>query len=174
MSFVRRLKDFAVDTDDKYSRLIESGYNRLPDNSIGRAVKSAGYMVGGASPSFQGPAIDTSANPSKISKLMGHAIPAANAVTKYGLPAAGLTAAGLALNGWTNELNNIGTDPEKLMVTHTRPERMHASLQGNVSVADEPEANALGLNDTETAALAALMLTGGLGGGVGIGRTLKR
>ena len=44
MSFVRRLKDFAVDADDKYSRLIESGYNRLPDNSIGRAVKSAGYM----------------------------------------------------------------------------------------------------------------------------------
>lgn len=171
MSFIRGLKNLAVNADDRYSQLIESGYNRLPDNSIGRAVKSAGYMVGGASPSFQGPAIDTSANPSWMSKAVGHAVPVANAVTKYALPA---TAAGLALNAWANELNNSGTSAEKLMVTHTRPERMHSQLQSNVSMADEPEANTLGLNDTETAALAALMLTGGLGGGVGIGRSMMR
>jgi len=86
-------------------RNIDSAYSE----KIGRmykdahpAMRTAAYTVGGATPSFQKIEIDRVYGPETMPQRVGreameYAIPAANAVPKYVLPAAGVTLAGSAL-----------------------------------------------------------------------------
>jgi hypothetical protein len=86
-------------------RSIDSAYSAKIGNmykDAHPAVQTAAYTVGGATPSFQKIDIDRVYGPETMPQRVGrevmeYAIPAANAVPKYVLPAAGVTLAGSAL-----------------------------------------------------------------------------
>ena len=93
---LRRAGEAIRSMDDAYSAKIAGMY----DNA-NPTVRAAAYMVGGAHPSFRKAEPDYRDGASDMERMMGSAaeylIPAANAVPKYVLPAAGVTAAGHAL-----------------------------------------------------------------------------
>ena len=83
--------------DDAYSAKIANMYE-----GSSPAVQAASYMVGGAHPSLRKGEIDRVYGPETMPQRVGrevmeYAIPAANAVPKYLLPAGGVTLAGKAL-----------------------------------------------------------------------------
>ena len=86
-------------------RSIDSAYSEKIGNmykDAHPAMRTAAYTVGGATPSFQKIEIDRVYGPETMPQRVGrevmeYAIPAANAVPKYVLPAAGVTLAGSAL-----------------------------------------------------------------------------
>ena len=96
--------EWIADKDDRYSGLIREMYNRVPDNDLGTAVKSAGYLLGGGVPSFRGPMPDLSDNPDRVSAALAHTFPYVNMVPKYVIPGAGVTAAGAGLVELTNQV----------------------------------------------------------------------
>ena len=79
--------------DDAYSAKIAQMYE-----GANPAVKAAAYMAGGAHPSLRKAQPEYKDNASRgeiaVGKIAEYAIPAANAVPKYVLPAAGVTLAG--------------------------------------------------------------------------------
>ena len=89
--------------DEAYSAKIAGMYEGA--NPI---VRNASYMVGGAHPSFSRADFERrESDPDWVHGLeagLSYAIPAANAVPKYIIPAAGVTAAGHGLMGIANAL----------------------------------------------------------------------
>tara|TARA_B100000963_G_scaffold341553_1_gene341373 strand:- start:210 stop:587 length:378 start_codon:yes stop_codon:yes gene_type:complete len=91
------LLDKAVEIDDAYSDKIANMYAET--NPV---VQAAAYLVGGASPSLRKAQPQRDIGPETRGQMLGqqameYAVPAANAVPKYVLPAAGVTLAGQAL-----------------------------------------------------------------------------
>ena len=83
--------------DDAYSAKIANMYQ-----GSSPAVQAASYVVGGAYPSLRKGEIDRVYGPETMPQRVGrevaeYALPIANAVPKYVLPAAGVTLAGQAL-----------------------------------------------------------------------------
>lgn len=82
--------------DDAYSAKIAALYDQANP-----AVRAAAYLVGGAHPSLRKAEVDYRDDASKLEQLLGntsqYAIPAMNAIPKYVIPAAGVTAAGAGL-----------------------------------------------------------------------------
>ena len=76
--------------DDAYSAKIAQMYE-----GANPAVQAAAYMVGGASPSLRRAQPDMAEG--MVKTALDYGIPAANAVPKYVLPAAGTVMAGQAL-----------------------------------------------------------------------------
>lgn len=97
MSILGRIGRGVRGVDDVYSDKFAQMYART-NNPV---VKAAGYMVGGAHPSFRLAEPDYRDGANKVQQMLGnaskYAIPAVNAVPKYVLPAAGITAAGMGL-----------------------------------------------------------------------------
>ena len=98
MSILRRFAKGVRGLDDDYSATIADMYK-----GANPAVRAVGYMVGGAHPSFR-KAIrqDRPIGPETRMEQLGrnaleYGIPAVNAVPKYVLPPAGVTAAGMGL-----------------------------------------------------------------------------
>ena len=91
--------------DDAYSAQIASLYE-----GANPAVQAAAYMGGGAHPSLRKaqPEVGEGAGRGEraLASALQYAIPAANAVPKYVLPAAGVTAAGHGLMAVANALQN--------------------------------------------------------------------
>ena len=92
--------------DDAYSAKIAQMYGNGP-------AQAAAYMVGGAHPSLRLAEPVINGNESKLEQLLGevsrYAIPAANAVPKYVLPATGVALGGIAVN---DLLSILGKDTE--------------------------------------------------------------
>lgn len=91
------LLENAVKIDDAYSDKIANMYAET--NPV---VQAAAYLVGGASPSLRKAQPQRDIGPETRGQMLGrqameYAVPAANAVPKYVLPAAGITLAGQAL-----------------------------------------------------------------------------
>ena len=82
--------------DDSYSAHSAGMYDKANP-----AVRTAAYMVGGAHPSFRKAEPDYRDGAGQMEQMLGtamqYAVPAANAVPKYVLPAAGVTLAGKGL-----------------------------------------------------------------------------
>ena len=93
--------------DDQYSQKIAELYQ-----NANPAVQAAAYTVGGAHPSFRRADVDIDTGASnrerQMAALAQYAIPAANAVPKYLIPAGGITAAGLGLLELTEQLSPSG------------------------------------------------------------------
>jgi len=91
--------------DDAYSAKIAELYE-----GANPAVQAAAYMGGGAHPSLRKakPEVGEGAGRGEraLASVLEYAIPAANAVPKYVLPAAGVTAAGHGLMAVANALQN--------------------------------------------------------------------
>ncbi len=97
MNGLRKAGGFIRNIDSAYSAKIGEMYK-----GANPVVQGAAYTVGGATPSFQKIEIDRVYGPETMPQRVGrevmeYAIPAANAVPKYVLPAAGVTLAGSAL-----------------------------------------------------------------------------
>ena len=94
--FLTGLLGKAREVDDAYSARIGKMYE-----GSNPAVRTAAYTVGGAHPSLRKAEPDYRDGASKLEQAIGnaavYAIPAANAVPKYVLPAAGVTLAGKGL-----------------------------------------------------------------------------
>lgn len=88
------------DFDDKYSEKIAGLYENA--NPVAQA---AAYTMGGAHPSFRRAEVELADNP-QLQAALSYAIPAANAIPKYALPAAGVTLAGKALIDIANLVNS--------------------------------------------------------------------
>ena len=90
--------------DDAYSAKIAGMYS-----NANPAVQAASYMVGGAHPSFRKGQVEVKPDAGRREKAMAEAInyalPIANAVPKYVIPAAGITAAGMGLLELTDAMN---------------------------------------------------------------------
>ena len=89
--------------DDAYSKQIAGLYE-----GANPAVQAASFMVGGAHPSLRKaqPEVGEGAGSGEraLASVLEYAIPAANAVPKYIIPAAGVTAAGHGLMEVANAL----------------------------------------------------------------------
>ncbi len=97
MNGLRKAGEGIRNIDSAYSAKIGNMYK-----DANPAVQTAAYTVGGATPSFQKIEIDRVYGPETMPQRIGretmeYAIPIANAVPKYVLPAAGVTLAGQAL-----------------------------------------------------------------------------
>lgn len=92
--------------DDAYSARIGEMYK-----GASPSMQAASYMVGGAHPSFR-KAIPTGMEDGLAKTALEYAIPAANAVPKYALPAVGVTLAGKALVDLTNGFGGQADQPE--------------------------------------------------------------
>ena len=100
------LLDKARAVDDAYSSKIADMYAET--NPLAQA---AAYLVGGASPSLRKAQPQRDIGPETRGQQLGrkaleYAVPAANAVPKYVLPAAGVTLAGKALIDATSLLGD--------------------------------------------------------------------
>ena len=98
----------AGDTVLTGARKLDEGYsNKIAEMYEGAnpAVQAAAYTIGGAGPSLRKFDVEIADNP-KLQELMSYAIPAANAVPKYALPAAGVTLAGKALLDVASAINS--------------------------------------------------------------------
>ena len=97
--------------DDAYSARIANMYQ-----GSNPAVQAAGYLVGGAHPSFRKAQPDYRDGASKLEQALGnaseYAIPAANAVSKYVLPAAGVTLAGQGLIDLTAQFGGTADEQQ--------------------------------------------------------------
>ena len=93
--------------DDAYSAKIGELYT-----DANPAVQTAAYMVGGAHPSLR-KAIPEGMEDGLAKTALEYAIPAANAVPKYVLPAVGVTLAGKALVDLTNGFGGAADQPEQ-------------------------------------------------------------
>ena len=93
---IRKAGEMLRRMDDAYSVNIAKLYR-----DAGPTVKFGSYMIGGAHPSFRKavPLIKDGAGQMEqmLGTAMQYAVPAANAVPKYVLPAAGVTLAGKGL-----------------------------------------------------------------------------
>ena len=73
------------------------------------AVQAAAYMVGGAHPSLRKGQVEVKPGAGErervMAEAMNYALPIANAVPKYVIPAAGITAAGMGLLELTDSMN---------------------------------------------------------------------
>ena len=97
MNGLRKAGEGIRNIDSAYSAKIGNMYK-----DANPAMRTAAYTIGGATPSFQKIEIDRVYGPETMPERVGrevmeYAIPAANAVPKYVLPAAGVTLAGSAL-----------------------------------------------------------------------------
>ena len=96
MDGLRKAGSAIQSVDDAYSAKIAGIYR-----GSNPAVQTAAYLVGGAHPSFRKAEPDYRDGASKFERALGnaavYAIPAANAVSKYVLPTAGVTLAGKGL-----------------------------------------------------------------------------
>lgn len=92
--------------DDAYSARIGEMYK---DANPG--VQAAAYMFGGAHPSLR-KAVPEGMEEGLAKTALEYAIPAANAVPKYALPAVGVTLAGKALVDLTNGFGGQADQPE--------------------------------------------------------------
>ena len=104
------------EVDDAYSDKIADMY--AESNPIAQA---AAYLVGGASPSLRKAQPQRDIGPETRMQQLGrtameYAVPAANAVPKYVLPAAGVTLAGKALVDATTALLGDQQPPTQLDV----------------------------------------------------------
>ena len=100
------LLDKVVEIDDAYSDKIANMYAET--NPV---VQAAAYLVGGASPSLRKAQPQRDIGPETRGQMLRrqaveYAVPAANAVPKYVLPAAGVTLAGKALMDATSLLGD--------------------------------------------------------------------
>ena len=91
--------------DDAYSAKIRDMYE-----GASPAVRAMGYTVGGGYPSLRRGEVEREIGPETRRQqlqrqAMEYALPIANAVPKYVLPAAGITLAGQGLMALTQELN---------------------------------------------------------------------
>lgn len=91
--------------DDAYSAKIRDMYEVASP-----AVQAMGYTVGGGYPSLRKGVVEREIGPETRGQqlrrqVMEYALPAANAVPKYVLPAAGITLAGQGLMSLTQGLN---------------------------------------------------------------------
>lgn len=95
MQFIRKAGERIRQFDDAYSDKIAALYENAHP-----AVVNAGYLVGGASPSTRLMPVDTGPEPflQAMGRGLEYAIPAMNAVPKYVIPAAGVTAAGIGIH----------------------------------------------------------------------------
>jgi hypothetical protein len=96
--------------DDAYSARIAAMYSQSNP-----AVQAASYMIGGAHPSFRRGEVDRVYGPETMGQRIGRevtevALPLANAVPKYVLPAAGVTLAGRALMDLTAAMGDQQTE----------------------------------------------------------------
>lgn len=89
-TLLRRAGEAIQSMDDAYSAKIANMYT-----DANPAVQASAYLIGGAHPSFRLGEPDMPDGALKTALKYG--VPAANAVPKYVLPAAGVTAAGMAL-----------------------------------------------------------------------------
>ena len=97
MNILRRAGTSLRDMDDAYSAKIGQLYE-----GANPAVQAAASMVGGAHPSLRKGEVDRQIGPETRMQQIGrnaieYGLPAMNAVPKYVLPAAGVTAAGQGL-----------------------------------------------------------------------------
>ena len=104
MSLGRNVRNF----DDAYSQKIAQMYE-----GANPAVKAASYMIGGAHPSLRKAELSRGMGPETrneqmLRNAMEYGVPAMNAVPKYVVPIAGVTAAGMGLI----ELTNAFTDQQ--------------------------------------------------------------
>jgi len=104
MSLGRNVRNF----DDAYSQKIAQMYE-----GANPAVKAASYMIGGAHPSLRRGELSRGMGPETrneqmLRNAMEYGVPAMNAVPKYVVPIAGVTAAGMGLI----ELTNAFTDQQ--------------------------------------------------------------
>jgi len=104
MSVGRNIRNF----DDAYSQKIAQMYE-----GANPVVQAASYMMGGAHPSLRRAELSReigaeTRNQQMLRRAMEYGVPAMNAVPKYVLPAAGVTAAGMGLI----ELTNAFTDQQ--------------------------------------------------------------
>jgi len=90
--------------DDAYSAKIAGMYS-----NANPAVQAAAYMGGGAHPSFRKGQVEVKPDAGEreraMAEVMNYALPIVNAVPKYVLPAAGVTAAGQGLLELAASLN---------------------------------------------------------------------
>ncbi len=105
MSLGRNVRNF----DDAYSQKIAQMYE-----GANPAVKAASYMVGGAHPSLRRAELSRGMGPETrneqmLRNAMEYGVPAMNAVPKYVVPIAGVTAAGMGLMELTNSFTNQQT-----------------------------------------------------------------
>lgn len=90
--------------DDAYSAKIAGMYS-----NANPAVQAAAYMVGGAHPSLRKGQVEVKPGAGERERVMAEAInyalPIANAIPKYVIPGAGITAAGQGLLALTDSMN---------------------------------------------------------------------
>ena len=104
MSGLRKAGEGIRNIDSAYSAKIADMYK-----DANAAVQTVAHTLGGATPSFQKIDIDRVYGPETMPQRIGretmeYAIPIANAVPKYVLPAAGVTLAGSALIDLANQI----------------------------------------------------------------------
>jgi len=104
---VRKAGGALQSLDDAYSQKIAALYE-----DANPVLRSAAYLVGGAHPSLRKAeaVIDEGAGRGEraMAAVAQYAIPAANAVPKYALPAGGITAAGLGLMELAQQISPSG------------------------------------------------------------------
>lgn len=105
ISLGRNMRNF----DDVYSQKIAQMYE-----GASPVVKAASYMVGGAHPSLRKAEFIRGIGPETrdeqmLRNVMEYGVPAMNAVPKYVVPVAGVTAAGMGLIELTNSFTNQQT-----------------------------------------------------------------
>ena len=104
MSLGRNVRNFDDAVSQKFAQMYEGG---------NPAVRAAGYLIGGAHPSFRKAELSMvegseTRNQQMLRTAMEYGVPAMNAVPKYVAPVAGVTAAGMGLI----ELTNAFTDQQ--------------------------------------------------------------
>jgi len=104
---VRKAGGTLQSLDDAYSEKIAALYQ-----DANPVMQSAAYLIGGAHPSFRKAEPQIKEGAGRGERAMGaiaeYAIPAANAVPKYALPAGGITAAGLGLIELAQQISPSG------------------------------------------------------------------
>ena len=106
----RALQNF----DDAYSEKILDMYdNNLSDTGIQGAIKSAGLMAGGAVPSTRRfTDINVGGNNQRLEQALQVGLPAVSAMSKYGMPAVGVTLAGQGIIDLTAAFGTTADQPE--------------------------------------------------------------
>ncbi len=97
---LQQLLNRAQKFDDAYSDKIAGMYE-----GANPFVQALAYTAGGAHPSLRKGQVEMADNP-QLQGVLNYAIPAANAVPKYVLPAVGVTAAGKALMDLATAVNS--------------------------------------------------------------------
>lgn len=100
--------------DDAYSEKILDMYdNNLSDTGVQGAVKSAGMMFGGAVPSTRKfTDINVGGDNQRLEQALQVGLPAVSAMSKYGMPAVGVTLAGQGIIDLTAAFGTAADQPE--------------------------------------------------------------